>query len=268
MFDESSIHKDNNKQGNPSGFDMKEHDSLLDGNLGHEGILQPNKRICILCHNSSEVQATIRANKQGQDLEDIWEYDLIYPCLCNIKAHRECLKSYILMKKVTSCERCKTTYAIGGSKTSEKSSSNGGFIADIITMFTFLITFICSLWRKYISHSLVDIVIHCKQTEIARHQDNPEQTFRKFIDKEEDKRSSKVLNKARKIFGIMDPTEFETFIKMTTPRIDRPDKVASHERQASSHFLLSDPSKPKDEDDTSMKQIKKEIFIAPTEVNP
>jgi len=246
---------------------MKEHDSLLEGDFAGEIQIQPNKRVCMLCHNSKAAQDAILAGKQVQNPEDVWEYDLIYPCLCNIKAHRECLKSYVLVKKVVQCERCKTTYAVEGKKTKDDKAEKKTLGAQILAILTYLVTFVCILWRKYFSNSLADIAVHCKQTEIARHQDNPEQTFKRFTDQEEKKKNSAVLTKARKMLALLDPIEFEAFIKMTTPRLEKgADKVANHERHASSHFLLSDPSQHKDKDESEIKNIKKEIFIAPTEV--
>jgi len=266
MFDESSIKEENKRPENPSGFEMKEHDSLLEGDFGGEIRIQPNKRVCMLCQNSKDAQTAILAGKQTQNPDEVWEYDLIYPCLCNIKVHRECLKSYMLVKKVVQCERCKTTYAVEGKKNIQDKAENKSFGAQILAFLTMLVTFICVLWRKYFSNSLADIAVHCKQTEIARHQDNPEQTFRKFSDQEEAKKNSAVLNKARKILALLDPIEFEAFIKMTTPRLEKNEKVANHERHASSHFLLSDGSHHKDKDESNVKHPKKEIFIAATEV--
>lgn len=268
MFDESSIKEENKRPENPSGFEMKEHDSLLEGDFAGEIQIQPNKRVCMLCQNSKAAQDAILAGKTAQNPEDVWEYDLIYPCLCNIKAHRECLKSYMLVKKVVQCERCKTTYAVEGKKTKDDKAENKTLGAQILAFFIYIVTFVCIMWRKYFSNSLADIAVHCKQTEIARHQDNPEQTFKRFTDQEEKKKNSAVLTKARKILALLDPIEFEAFIKMTTPRLEKAaaDKVANHERHASSHFLLSDPSHHKDKDESEIKNIKKEIFIAPTEV--
>ena len=112
----------------------------------------------------------------------------------------------------------------------------------------------------------MDFVVNCKQTEIARHSEGPEQAFKKFIEQEEERRGSRIMARARRIFGSLDPLEFETFIKMTTPRIENREKMALHERNESSNFLLSNHSKPKIRQEGEAKRARKEIFIAPTEV--
>ena len=61
-----------------------------------------------------------RRNKQKK-LDDFTEYDFISPCSCNIKAHRECLKSMVIEKKMTKCQRCDRYYTIDHIKKREKS---------------------------------------------------------------------------------------------------------------------------------------------------
>ena len=278
---------------------MKEHESLLNEDL--QNVEQPNKRVCILCHSSLQVQAVIVGPKNPNSLQSVGDYDLIYPCLCNIKAHRECLKSYLLMKKIMSCERCKATYAISGRRMREVTLPRENAIVMTTTVILCIIIMIAGagllaaslvissgikalaivgiamlavgvlgitylVWRKYFSRKIVDIAVHCRQTEIARHQEGAERTFKLFVEQEEDKKNSRVLGRAQMIFAILDLLEFETFVKMTTPRIEKPEKIVAHERHGSSNFLLPDQSKPKEGEEGSAKKIKKEIFIAPTEV--
>ena len=38
---------------------------------------------------------------------------MIYPCICNQSAHRNCMKKYIIANCEYSCGECKSNYAIG-----------------------------------------------------------------------------------------------------------------------------------------------------------
>jgi len=256
-----------------------------------------SKKTCALCHNSLIIKNFIYGNKIE---ESQWEEDLVYPCLCSIRAHRDCLKAYILTKKTMVCERCKAVYAISGKKRKnvkmttgdivimsitillcfgiviagiiliavgfgETSSKTGMGIGGIIMMVAGVMGIMYIFWRKYFSKKNVDIFVNCKQTEIARHEDDPERIVKKFLDGEERKRSSTVLRKAKELLKLLDVTEFENFIKLATPRVDKDEKeTIRYERRGSSNFLLPDFN-PLDRDEKG-KQVQKEIFISPNEV--
>ena len=281
-----------------SGFDIREHDIFLNDNVKLDLNPQQNKRVCVLCQNSLNVKAAVYGNKIN---DDEWENDLIYPCLCNIRTHRDCLKAYILTKKAVNCERCKAAYAVSGKKQrnlkytkqdiismsivmlicsgiliagialiaigfSETPQKTGMGIGGIIMIVIGILGIGYILWRKYFSNKNVDIFVNCKQTEIARHEDEPEKIVKRFLEQEEKKRSSNTMKKAQKLMKLLKVNEFENFLKLTTPRVDKEDKeTIRYERRGSSNFLLPDFNHL-DREEGKGKQVQKEIFISPHEV--
>lgn len=71
--------------------------------------LKVNQQFCFICE---EPNIELEPGKPAKN-----QNILIYPCLCNRMAHRECMKKYLAHTQEFGCETCKANYAIGRSST-------------------------------------------------------------------------------------------------------------------------------------------------------
>jgi len=100
----------------------------------------------LLCGNSSEVYDLLRKRNKGKKVENFREYDLISPCLCSIKMHRECLKSLILTRRIAKCPRCNEAYSIGKKTSKEKVTGLKKHLFTLLyAIFYLVVSFGCAL---------------------------------------------------------------------------------------------------------------------------
>ena len=214
---------------------------------------------CIFCRKSSNCCSINAVNSQqtpqilGSQLNDY--SSMIFPCLCNHSAHRECLKAYVIVTRKINCEKCKVTYALNGftSKSLLKMNSTNlkfilmkvGLLIVLISIFALIIGLLTGslnnegaipikvvmimsfsgvifflilllvfiIWKNFFSKRIKEIMVFCKQTEIALHSENPEQIFQSFINYEYAKKSSQKIREAKNLFKIFDLNYYESCIK-------------------------------------------------------
>jgi hypothetical protein len=129
----------------------------------------------------------------------------IFPCLCNVKAHRKCLLNNVKMKRNLTCDKCSSLYPIHGvfDKFSQRRFKRMlrsmvtilvllGIVCIIfvimnqsvvtipsgvriivlviiyLAIFVLACIFIYYLWKALCQEELVDIDVHCKQNEVSR----------------------------------------------------------------------------------------------------
>ena len=85
-------------------------------------------------------------------------------------------------------------------------------ILSCITFFLLLIVAFI-VWINFFSERINDIMIFCKQTEIANHGENPEKIFKSFIQNEDLKQNSKKFKEAKQLFENFDLIYYENCLK-------------------------------------------------------
>lgn len=162
------------------------------------------KIVCQFCHQplkakfSRHVKRTISSRRRGEES--------IYPCLCNARAHRNCVVDHIKKTRTLQCDACRSPYALSGvyRTFSRKRFSKIirsllvtavliGVIAIIVSVinrsimeipddyqivilcfvyflvFLMMLGFVVYLWRTFCKKDLVDFTVWCKQKEVDTH---------------------------------------------------------------------------------------------------
>jgi len=100
--------------------------------------LQINQQFCYLC---GEPNVELEPEKPLR-----WQNVLIYPCLCNKMAHRDCMKNFLLQTHSFSCADCKANYAIGRSQTKLLTHITPGLITSWLgKMFICFVTIVITI---------------------------------------------------------------------------------------------------------------------------
>ena len=232
-------------------------------------LIKSNKPKCFICHNPNPIGFNSNLALKYQNM--------IYPCLCNILAHRYCMKQYIISNQLPTCPICCRDYAIGKSENeilkhiphsmvtacicklfrffliilaiilimiyinSVGSYDNNAIISTwkiiLIILFAICIALIilyggCMLKTSLNRLKLKDFELYCYQTEIAYHNRNSKEIFKKYIEGIEEENYSIDMDDHENNLMIAHDSEIQTNMSLLSKN-----KKKQKNKQISSDYL-------------------------------